>query len=380
VPRPAARDAGGSAAAASDAGPASGLYLHAASRCGDCHDKMFGEWQASAHARSARSFAFAAMRAAAPDAAGCDVCHRPLARYAAPTSVSDDGVTCDVCHTLRAVAAGAPSPRFELEVTQPVKYGPFCQLDDHYFHRMGCSPLHRKSQLCSACHQLEIQPPGGGAAVPVYTTWSEWQATGYARDGVECQDCHMPATRAAIAEGAAVTRRVGDHRLATTGRSAYALEARGRIAPEQGDAIVVMVEVSNRGAGHYLPTGSPDRRLVLRVLALDPGGRELERAETSFGRGLLDAAGNPAPRGRAVRAGEDTRIPPGGSSRRELTLRAAAPEGRVRVELARRALDPAIAGALGVQPPADQVVLTAELPYRAAHRAGDLARRVRGRP
>ena len=52
----------------------------------------------------------------------------------------------------------------------------------------------------------------------------------------------------------------------------------------------------------------------------------------------------------------------------------------MRIELVRRAMDPAIAAALGVEPPADQVVLSAELPYRAAHRARDLARRVRGRP
>ena len=350
-------------------GESTGLYLHAASRCGDCHDKMFGEWRASAHARSASSPAFIAMRQGA--SAACDVCHRPLARYRAPASVAKDGVTCDVCHTLRAVDVDREPPLFDLEVAQPVKYGPYCQLADHYFHRMGCSPLHRKSELCAACHQLEQN------GLSIYTSYREWRGTRYAKQGVQCQDCHMPSVRAPIAEGAAERERIGDHGLAVRGGPGLALEVTAR---GQGAAILVEVTVENRGAGHHLPTGSPDRRLVVRASARDSGGGEASRAEIAFGRLLVDASGQVAPHQRAVRAGEDTRIPAGGRARRQLSLPGAPAEGAVRVELVRRAIDPAIAAALGVEPPPDQVVLTAELPFSAAHRARDLARRVRGEP
>jgi hypothetical protein len=365
VPSP--RDAGASI----DAGLGPGLYLHAASRCGDCHDKMFDEWQASAHSRSASAPAFLPMRAAATDGAACDVCHRPLARYAAPRALAADGVTCDVCHTLRAVDPAAAMPRFALEVGQPVKYGPYCQLGDHYFHRMGCSPLHRRSELCAACHQLEAD------GVPIYTSYREWQGTRYARRGVQCQDCHMPSVRAPIAEGAAARERIGDHRLAVPAGPGLAFEATARAA---GDAIEVRVMVESRGAGHHLPTGSPERRLVVSVRALDAAGGEVARVEAAFGRVLVDADGRPAPHALAVREAEDTRIPAGGRAVRLLRLDRVPREGALRVELVRRRLDPEIARLLGVDPPGDEVLLTAELPFGAARRARDLARRVRGRP
>jgi hypothetical protein len=83
---------------------------------------------------------------------------------------------------------------------------------------------------------------------------------------------------------------------------------------------------------------------------------------------------------RAVREGEDSRIPAGGRAVRVLRLPSAPPDGAVRIELLRRPLDPAIAAALGIAPPEDELLLTAELPYSAAHRARDLARVVRGKP
>ena len=342
----AARDA--APARPSDAGPASDIYVHDAPRCADCHDAMFQQWQGSAHARAASSPVFAAMRRSVDDRAACDVCHRPLARYRAAAPAVAEGVTCDVCHTLREITATkTPAPRFELEVAQPVKYGPYCELADHYFHRMGCSPLHRKSALCAACHERQ----GDGSRV--YTTWSEWRETRYAERGVQCQDCHMPAVRAPIAEGGAVRDRVGDHRVALPAGGA-SLEVSARA---EGEALAVTAAVVNKGAGHHLPTGSPDRRLVVRAVALDPAGREVGRAEIGL-----------------------NRIPAGGREVGVVRLTGAPAAGALRVELVRRAMDPAIAAGLGVEPPADQVMLSAELPYRAAHRARDLARRVRGRP
>lgn len=187
----------------------------------------------------------------------------------------------------------------------------------------------------------------------------------------------MPSVRAPIAEGAAARDRVGEHSLAVAGGPGLALEATAR---PDGDAIAVTVAVKNGGAGHHLPTGSPDRRLVVRATAIDRAGSAGAPAEAAFGRLLVGADGRPAPHAAAARAGEDSRIPAGGRGVRVLRLLSAPADGVVRVELVRRALDPAIAAALGVEPPPDQLVLSAELRYRAAHRARDLARRVRGRP
>lgn len=46
-----------------------------------------------------------------------------------------------------------------------------------------------------------------------------------------------------------------------------------------GDRAVVEAEVTNSGAGHHLPTGSPLRRVLLVVDATDAAGRELTLEE-----------------------------------------------------------------------------------------------------
>jgi hypothetical protein len=337
---------------------------------------MFQDWRGSAHARAATSPVYAAMRAAATAPGTCARCHEPLAAHAPGSAAAREGVTCDVCHTIEQVAVGAATSQVSLQVEQPVRRGPFCQLEDHYFHRMGCSPLHETSALCAGCHHL-LEP------LPIYTSYQEWQGSRYAREGVQCQDCHMPEARGSIAEGAPERDGIGHHGMLGIGAlraGAMTLELTGA-GTADGAAISVTAVVANRGAGHHLPTDMPGRRLVLRVTVLDEAGHEVARAEELFGRVMLDAHGAPVPHVRAVAAGPDTRIAAGASATRVFLLAAPA-AGRVRAELLRRPLDHDVARAIATDPPPDEPLLAAELPFRAppALRRRDLSRRVRATP
>lgn len=350
------------------------MYLYDAERCGDCHDRMFQEWRGSAHARAAISPLYATMRAAAAAPDSCARCHEPLAAHAPASVAAREGVTCDVCHTIERVAVGAAGSEMLLQVGQPVRRGPFCDLDDHYFHRMGCSPLHETSELCAACHDL-AEP------LPIYTSYREWRDSRYSREGVQCQDCHMPPARAPIAEGAAERDGIGHHGMLGTGALRAGALGLDVTAHAEADSVSVVAVVANRGAGHHLPTDMPGRRLVLRVTVLDDGGREIARAEELFGRVMLDQAGAPAPHVRAAAVGADTRIAAGASAKRTFLL-TSPPAGRVRAELFRRPLDHDVARAIGAATPPDERLLQAELPFRAppAQRRRDLSKHVRGTP
>ena len=310
------------------------VFVTGAGRCGECHGKMYDEWEGSAHARAATSTAYRAAVAAAKDAT-CDRCHAPLAEVTERDVVATEGVTCDVCHTLRRPAPAANPAGLRLAVDDMVKFGPRCDLADHYFHRMGCSPEHREAVLCGACHWWE---PAG---LPVFTEYADWRA-GPAAD-TACQGCHMPAARAALAVGSPVRAGVPDHGMlgaaADLRRRALALEVSSH-DDAAADALVVDVTVTNATAGHHVPAGLPERRLVVRVaVAGEVQTREL-------GRVLVDAAGGDAPFWRAARVASDTRIAPRAAWRGRFEFRA---RGPVAVEVVERSLSDAVARELGVE-------------------------------
>jgi hypothetical protein len=152
------------------------LFVSSALRCGECHEHAEREWRRSAHARAASEPLYQAMRAE-PGAEGCDRCHAPLAAALGPgDAVTAEGVTCDVCHTIDRVELGQKGAIFALRLDGNVKFGPLCDARDQYFHRMGCSPLHREAIFCAACHTHRE------GDLPVYTEYQEWRDGPYALD------------------------------------------------------------------------------------------------------------------------------------------------------------------------------------------------------
>jgi hypothetical protein len=242
-----------------------------------------------------------------------------------------------------------------MELWDNIKYAQYCDAKNHYFHRMGCSPLHEESHYCAACHLL-YRPVDGGIDLPVFTEYDEWLAGPYAAAGKDCQVCHMPGERAEVAQGSPPRDGVTHHGfLAQDG--ALRRRALGLRAAFAGEAktLSVTVWVKNDGAGHYVPTGLPGKRLIVRVRTEDLEGREVARVERRYGRVLVDAAGTEVPFYAAVRLAEDTRLAPKEVRTEHFEL-AAPPLGQVHVEVLWRGVEPEVARALGVDPPRDEVL------------------------
>ncbi len=356
-----------------DAGAA--VRLTASLRCSECHGELHTEWRDSAHARAARSTEYLAMQKLA-GAEQCDRCHAPLRAAAPKDPTAQEGVNCDVCHTMSEVTAVPAGGRFTLRLQEPEKYGPLCDAKNHYFHKMACSPLHTSSGMGAACHQMHLIGPAGD--IPVYTEAEEWKASTYAGTGVECQTCHMPGEKREVAVGAGARSEVSDHRFlgeaATLRKHALGL----KVTPTVTDAALdVAIELSNDKAGHAVPSGSPERRLVLRARLLAPGDdSEIAREERIFGRVLVDEQGNEVPFFRAVRVARDDRLRALEVRKILLTL-ATTRTGTLVIDLLWRSMPPGIANQLQVPVSPDVVLAEVRLAIKpSATKPGSLLRTV----
>ena len=329
------------------------LVARSALRCEECHEPYVRAWRGSTHARANEGAVYAAMRGRA--GAACDRCHAPLlGLVGAADPIHAEGVTCDVCHSIRAVeGAGGPVVH---DLRSERKYGPLCDAEDHYFHRMGCSPLHAEGRLCGACHQLEWPTPEG--PLPVLSEFAEWAAAVDPVTGPSCQECHMTGAAGEVARGWPARARVADHAFLGEGEviRGSGLELDVRALGVEAGGLSIEAEVVNANAGHALPAGVPGRAIVLVMRALDDEGGALAVEERAYARRAVDAEGREVPFYEARRIGEDTRLQAG--ERRTERWTAPGEARAIEAELWLRPLPSAIAASLGVEPPAPRLLLS----------------------
>jgi hypothetical protein len=327
---------------------------------------MLEDWRGSAHARSTQSPLYLAMRRHGGD--GCERCHAPLSQHDTTGQLAREGVGCEGCHLIHDAEAARAGGVYAANHKDNVMYASICDAKNHYFHKMGCSPFHEEARFCGACH-LMYRPLASGESIPVYTEYEEWAAGPAAAEGMDCQVCHMPSETVAVAEGEAARAGVGHHGLlGLSGR------LRGRAltlaaAVSGRERLRVAVTLTNSGAGHRVPTGSPERRLILRARTVDADGREVARGERRYGRRLVDAEGRPSPFWSAVRVAVDDRLAPR-ESREEIFELVAPSKGEVRVEAVWLAADPEVVAGLTEVVPAQEVMAEVRVPFGAPRGAG----------
>jgi len=214
--------------------------------------------------------------------AGCNGCHAPLAFLAGDVppkrpsekTRANEGVSCDVCHTIVG-RAGDPSVNFNW-VTSPgkTKQGNRAGVQSP-FHDTVENPFLATAEFCGTCHNE--QNPWG---VFVKSTQLEWKEGPHGRAGIVCQDCHMPPARGRSARMGAEHEDVRQHLFHGAhdpGKLAGVAEV--RIHPETrevepGDPIRLTAVVVNAKAGHKVPSGSAEERVVwLHVEAKDAKGK-----------------------------------------------------------------------------------------------------------
>jgi hypothetical protein len=105
----------------------------------------------------------------------------------------------------------------------------------------------------------------------------------------DCVGCHMPPVDRALAPGGVV--RNGRRHLFRGGHVPEmvksALQVDHRTEALGGRQTRYVFRLTNVGAAHYLPTGTPDRHLTLDIRLLDRAGKALEHASFTMKRYIL---------------------------------------------------------------------------------------------
>lgn len=304
-------------------------------------------------------------------ATDCDRCHAPLRAAAPNDGITEEGVNCDACHTIAKVDVAAPrGAGFTLRLEDNVRFGPLCDAKPHYFHSMGCSPLHESADFCAACHDLRIPLPGGGTLL-VFPEYREWRQENQKGEGLPCQSCHMPGERAEVAVGSPERADVPNHSFRGRG-DLFRRALIGRaVVTAKKDALQVVLSLTNSWAEHAVPTGLPERQLRLTVQWSDAAGQVQEQKEHHYGRLLVDDQNREAPFYTAVREVQDTRIQPGETRSHTFTL-AKKETGTLRIAVAWRPISSTLAARVSVTAPPDQPMIAASctLPLRVAKPKG----------
>ena len=266
--------------------------------CGRCHRAILEAWKTSAHSRAMESALFQHGLQVTEKTFGqatgwtCLGCHAPLAGLIKDLSlqrkVSWEGVTCDYCHSIQAVSLSGANPKASLELSL-VKSGPFKDVVAPA-HATRFSAVHTSALICAPCHEYR-----NSLGFPVLTTYSEWEKTRYAKEGRDCQSCHMYSVAGQVVDPRVLKTadaKINLHQMP----GSHSVEQLTRTVKAQlstswaGDKLNVVVEVSNAAAGHYVPTGSPMRQLILEVTA-DPYGGQRLRQEKIYRRIVADKQG-----------------------------------------------------------------------------------------
>jgi hypothetical protein len=269
--------------------------LTSAEECGRCHRDIYRYWKASLHAQAADDSRFQAVYTKVKEESRrgdadqvCLRCHAPALLYGQDfkweRKVSWEGVTCDFCHSVRSIRADVKTP-FVLDVGQ-VKGGPLRDAQPTV-HSARYAETFASSMLCNPCHQFT-----NDNGLQVLSTYAEWQDSIYPSRAMTCQACHMRSTAGKVVDpkvarvaGSTVNlhEMPGGHSVTELNR---ALQAQVT-AERRGNNVDVNVVVSNRGAGHRLPTGSPLRSIVM-IVQVDGGTSRAQTATRTYRRVVVD--------------------------------------------------------------------------------------------
>lgn len=267
-----------------------------ATLCAECHIETYESWSRTFHALSAIDPVF--MEALEREETGVDretrklclMCHSPTTNLSGDfdlaASVSREGVTCSFCHSVTLVDHQAGKERFVNDPSRLVVEGAK-NIGDHHFEDHS---IMLSAEFCAGCHEW-VNTNG----LKILSTYSEWEESPFASEGIPCQQCHMPKSPGGSVgtEGSKSIRSSNLH-FQMGGHSQDQLVSAARLdvtAEVEGAEIILDVGVTNAKAGHMLPTGIPNRKMKLLVDLYDRDGELLDRHTQIFSRVIADKRG-----------------------------------------------------------------------------------------
>lgn len=214
--------------------------------------------------------------------AGCNGCHSPIAYLAGDVppplpsmnSRANESVSCEVCHSISGFRGDIPYNFNYIMKPGKTKFSTRKSGIESPAHDIELNPLLKSGDFCGICHN-EKSPYD----IWVKSTQIEWKEGPYYKEGVQCQDCHMPKGEFRTASMGKVypdARLHLFHGAHDKGKLNGVIEL--RIHPdlrevEPGEIVKFTVSLFNQKTGHKFPTGSVEDRIVwMHVEAVDAKG------------------------------------------------------------------------------------------------------------
>jgi hypothetical protein len=193
-----------------------------------CHERIYREWQVSAHRYSAMDAGFQKVQSVMGEQNGpestryCGGCHDPISLFSGTKNIFTkdltnlsgfkEGVSCVACHAIKQTDVKGNAAYV---ITQPGRYmyeyadtvGVPRLLRDFLiraYPRYHVTTLQHKlfksPEFCAACHKQfidrEINKVGWVQLQNQFDNWrkSRWNHPGDPTKTIECRECHMPLT------------------------------------------------------------------------------------------------------------------------------------------------------------------------------------------
>jgi hypothetical protein len=261
-----------------------GLGSLRAEECGGCHREIYREWAGSMHAMAWEDPYFQVDFAFDGSQQICLNCHTPL-------EDQQEGLVLGFRDREKLNPVLEPNPEYDPALRDEGVIGAVCHVKDGKIvgpfetnaapHPVSVDPeMTRGVKPCARCHVVSGQRWDTFYRIPPCGTVAEIKEKGQEPD---CVGCHMPRMTRPAAHGA--DAREGGRHLFQGGHSpkrvsrALRVERR-KVAHEDRGTMEYEFKITNTGAAHYLPTGTPDRHLTLEFRLLD--GKEKTIKEKTY--------------------------------------------------------------------------------------------------
>lgn len=254
-----------------------GLSSLSAEECGLCHEEIYEEWKSSIMAQAWTEPYFQVDFVWDNSMQICKNCHTPLANQQEhlvlgfndkakldpilepnpdyDPDLQNEGVTCAVCHIKDGVIVGPFGAKTDAHPTRK---------DDRFTDGRS---------VCKKCHWIRGDRWDMFLKLPPCGNFAEIEETG---KPINCVKCHMPRVTRVMATGGPV--RTGGRHTWRGGHDKEMVKSAAKIElTEETDPSAAKkrytLSVTNVGAAHRLPTGTPDRHLEVSFKLYDSGGK-----------------------------------------------------------------------------------------------------------
>lgn len=258
-----------------------GLPDMKASTCGSCHVAIYTEWQTTIHSQAWTEDYFQTDWAYDNKKQNCLNCHTPMKNQQPnlllgfenndfwkpllepnpefDPAFQDEGVTCAACHVKNGSVIG---PHGIEDAPHATTYDP---------------DMRSGMEVCVRCHVTGATNELSVGSPNICTTMNEIEAGNIQPN---CIDCHMPPVTRPLVEG--YPARQGRHHYWRGGHDPEMVSKDLDIAIKQlskeGGRYTYEISLTNIGTHHKLPTGTPDRHIVITMNLLDNNKRVVKSA------------------------------------------------------------------------------------------------------